>query len=133
MEYTYYKSVKSNEHMLYASEIADMCGILSVANMPASRLITAILNRYIEKHNIKHEQLYYLTRSGFMTKVYPKDIYENAIIDFSKELAKELGDDFLDKQETLKATIYDRTYVFKIRRKSTTEDENKKQSNTISY
>lgn len=116
MEYTYYKPVKSNEHMLYVSEIANMYGILTTNNKPASRFTVAILENYIREHKIESEQLYYLTIRGFMTKVYPREIYHAAMVKFAEELFKEYGN-FIDEHDVLTKTIKNTTYSFKIRKR----------------
>lgn len=116
MEYTYYKPVKSNEHMLYASEIADMYGILTTNNNPATRFIAAIIEDYIRRYKIEYEQLYYLTIRGFMTKVYSKEIYHAAMVKFAEELFKEYGNS-IDEHDVLTKTIKNTTYSFKIRKR----------------
>lgn len=87
----YYKKVEIKEHMLYASEIAELFGILSRTNKPAIKFISQLLKEEII--NKKEEQLYYNAKDG-LRKVYPKSIY----IDAMKKLNERLKHIKKDKQ-----------------------------------
>ena len=66
--FTYYKSVASKEHYLFAIELARAYGIYSTTGRPHVLFVTALMNAYY-KHNSK-EELYYETCHG-LKRVFP--------------------------------------------------------------
>lgn len=113
--YTYYKKIEKDEHMLYASEIAEAYGILTVNNKCATRLVSNLLDDYIKKNNLKSEQLYYITTRGFIVKVYPRDLYREVMYKFADALFEKYGSS-LSEYEKLQYKINDTNFTFKIRR-----------------
>jgi hypothetical protein len=111
--YTYYNKINLEEHMLYASEIAYIYGIMTVNNNPATNLVSTLLDDYVKKNNLTKYQLYYKTQKGFMTKVYPMDIYSEVMCDFAKSLAQKY-ESFTDKNKIFKVNINNKNYSFKI-------------------
>lgn len=119
--YTYYKEVKSKEHMLYTTEIAQLAGIYSIKDKPAVALVREILNDYISTLD-NYEQCYYLS-GGYnrKNKVYPKDIYVPAIINFFVKINEEHGENI---PPTLTAKYKNKNYVYKIKQDIEEEEEN---------
>ena len=74
--FTYYKPIESNEHMLFAKEIAK---IYTYKNKNfTSQKISTIIKGYLKANNIEYEDLYYETKYG-LSKVYPFEIYDPAM------------------------------------------------------
>lgn len=109
--YTYYKAVKTEEHMLYPTEIAELAGLYSLSGKPATMLVSAILSEYIS--NIEgYEQYYYLIKGGKQNKVYPKNVYVPAIVNFLSKLINQYGEEMpLEIQKR----VGDKNYNFKIK------------------
>ena len=112
--YTYYKKIEKEEHMLYASEIALMFNLYSVNDKPATNFVSALLGEYIKDNKLEEDQLYYVTSKGFVTKVYPKDIYFKAIKKLKHELYEEYKETLLEC-ETLTKKVGNTKYEFKIK------------------
>lgn len=77
--FTYYARVYSHEHMLFCKEIAELYNILDKSGKPSHTKVGKIIKSYISENNINYCSLYYETRNG-LREVFPKEIYENAII-----------------------------------------------------
>lgn len=75
-QYKYYKEVISEEHMLFANEIAQKYNIYSVNNKPATMFVSSVLKDFIIASG--EDQLMYQTVRG-LTNVYPKRIYEQVM------------------------------------------------------
>ena len=113
--YTYYKKIKKEEHMLYAKEIAKKYGILSMNNKEATRLVTKVLDEYIEKNNIQEEQLYYITKNGYPSRVYPRHVYMQAMSEFGRDLIEQYnGTETLIKADKLCYNINGTRFNFKL-------------------
>lgn len=76
--YNYYMKFKSEEHMLFAREIAELYRIYSTSGKPHSSLIRAILSDYIYETFQEYNPMYYITKSG-PVEVFPAAIYQEAI------------------------------------------------------
>lgn len=109
--YTYYKMIKTEEHMLYPTEIAMIAGLYSLSDNPATMLVSAILAEYTSKIE-RYEQCYYLAKGNKQNKVYPKSVYVPAIVDFFSKLINEYGEDLPPK---IQKKVGDKTYNFKIK------------------
>ena len=57
--YKYYKIVQSEEHMLYAKEIAVLYRILNKNNDGDAVKVSKIIKQYLIDNKIEYEQLYY--------------------------------------------------------------------------
>lgn len=77
--YIYYQPVANEEHMLYASEISTLYGIVTESGKPASRVVSHYLKKYCVLHKIM--PLFYPTKNG-LTQVYSREIYANAMREF---------------------------------------------------
>jgi len=75
--YTYFKPVVKQEHMLFASEIAEIYGIVTRTGNAATIFVSAYLQELSSKTK-GYEQLYYSTGHG-MSRVYPSNFYRPAI------------------------------------------------------
>lgn len=82
--YTYYMAVNSNEHMLFANEIAIKYN-LYLNEKPRMQLIFSILKKYIKLNAPTYESLYYQTRYG-LREVFPAAIYEPAMDEYMKTI-----------------------------------------------
>lgn len=85
--YKYYQELNSNEHMLYANEIASMIGILSENNKPHSSLIKIAIVDFFLENDIKYNAIYFNTKKG-LREVFKYDDYREAIkrlLETSKE------------------------------------------------
>ena len=110
--YTYYKETKTEEHMLYTTEIAELAGTYTLNGKPATALVSAILAKYTLKLD-NYEQYYYLSGSyNRKNKVYPKDIYVKAIVEFFTAINDKHGTNIPDK---LTARIDDKNYKFTLK------------------
>lgn len=109
--YTYYRVTKTEEHMLYPTEIAVLAGLYSLNENPATMLVSAILNEYTD-HIEGYEQYYYLAKGGKQNKVYPKSVYVPAIVDFLSKIMNQHGENI---PATLKRKVGDKNYNFKIK------------------
>lgn len=109
--HTYYKVIKSEEHMLYPTEIAQLAGLYSLADNPATMLVSAILSEYTSKIE-GYEQLYYLAKGNKQNKVYPKSVYVPAIVDFLSKIVNQYGEEIPSK---IQRKVGDKNYNFKIR------------------
>ena len=84
MPYQYWEPIVLEEHMFYASEIAQLYQIYSINTTmtnPHGGLVTAILQEYVDSCVPSYQQRYYYTAHG-MVKVYPHEIYHVAITNF---------------------------------------------------
>lgn len=86
--YTYYNKVKSDEHMLYATEIAICFGINSEKDKPHGLFITKYISEYIKQHIIGYKPLYYVNNRGKANQVYSKEIYVEAIINLCRTMTE---------------------------------------------
>lgn len=109
--YTYYKEFKSEEHMLYPSEIAKLAGLYSLTDNPATMLVSAILQDHISNLD-DYEQCFYIIKGGKQNKVYPKSIYVPAIVDFLSTIINEYGEEI---PEVIQRQIGIKKYNFKIK------------------
>lgn len=80
-EYIKGKKVQCDEHMLSASEIANMYGIMTENNQPHSLMISAILREYVNKTNLNIAEYYYQHSRGCM-RVYPALLWKPAMTEF---------------------------------------------------
>ncbi|QAA31255.1 hypothetical protein [Clostridium manihotivorum] len=93
---TYYKKIELDEQLLFDSEIARKYKIYryknnknEIKNSLNAKLVTVIIEEYIQENNIKCEELYYPTFSG-IARVYPESVYKPAIEQFlEKQCANE--------------------------------------------
>lgn len=67
MTYTYYTPVQSDEHYLYASELAEKYGVFTLSGRPHIQLVSACLSKMEE--DIGQPPFYYMTRFG-LKRVY---------------------------------------------------------------
>lgn len=111
--YTYYKEIKSEEHMLYATEIAELAGIYSLTDKPATALVSSVLYEHINSLK-NYEQCYYLSGNyNRKNKVYPKNIYVDAIMNFFRKITLVYGEDIPDANE-ITMVVLNKKYKFKI-------------------
>lgn len=75
--YTYYIKVESEEHMLFASEIAKAFNLYSESNKPHIKLISTAIKHILKKESFTGS-IYYQTK-GSLRQVYPSSIYLKAI------------------------------------------------------
>lgn len=106
--HTYYKEIKIEEHMLYPSEIAQIAGLYSLSDKPATLLVSAILQEHIKTLD-NYEQYYYVTKNN-KNKVYSMEVYKPAMLNFFKSLIEEYGDSLPDK---IQRNINNKNYSFK--------------------
>lgn len=78
MQYRYYITLDSNEHMLYADEIAALYNIYSNTNKHHGRLVKALILDYLEERGIKYMPINFLTKYG-MKEVFPAHHYVPAL------------------------------------------------------
>ena len=114
--YTYYKKVQDEEHMLYATEIAELYGVVSVNNIPATRLVSRLLDEYIKKNNLEAEQHYYITKRGFQSKVYPASVYSVVMEEFKKSLLNLYGLETILESSRLSYKVDNVRFQIKIRK-----------------
>ena len=81
--YSYFIEIQSDEHMLYAKEIAAAYNILDKNNQPDYKLVGKIIKDYLKDKQITYQDKYYNTKYG-LKKVYPYDIYNSAIEFYKK-------------------------------------------------
>lgn len=74
----YFIEVFSEEHMLFAKEIASLYDIMDSKGNPNYSLVGKAINEYIKENNIEYNQLFYNTKNG-LRKVFPKHIYIPAL------------------------------------------------------
>lgn len=83
----YFKEVKLDEHLLYATEIATLYNVRTYpSGKPAKGLISSLLNEYLELVGLDKDQLYYHTVSGYMVKVYSQQVYSLVMNKFFREI-----------------------------------------------
>lgn len=82
--FTYWRKVTSGEHMLYASEIAELYGVYSTGERPHSTLVRAIIGDYNKNNCLFREGLYYINKFGKCNEVWPQLAYNEAMINFIK-------------------------------------------------
>ena len=78
MLFDYYMKITSNEHMLYASEIAKMYNINSTTGKPHYSLVKTVIVDYMKDNNFEYIPLFYNTKNG-LKEVFSKKHYEPAI------------------------------------------------------
>lgn len=99
--YTYYLAINSNEHMLFAKELAEKYSIYSSTGNPHNKLIKAIIIDYLIDNNMPYRPLFYETKNG-LREVFSRTLYEPA---FKR---------FLNKASDNKYTSLNKTkYYFK--------------------
>lgn len=86
--HTYYNKVESEEHMLYATEIAICFGINSEKDKPHGAFITKYLAEYIRQHIVGYKPLYYINMRGKANQVYSKEIYTDAMINLCRKMTE---------------------------------------------
>lgn len=78
----YYLEVYGEEHMLYASEIADLYNakfnLLNTNKELTSRKVSSLIKTYCEKNNIEIQKLFFSTKYG-IKRVYPFTIYDKVM------------------------------------------------------
>ena len=79
MSYTYYLQVFSDEHMLFASEIAELYQVYSSSGKPHHKLIKTVILDYIINNNLNYMPIFYETKNG-LREVFPREYYEPALI-----------------------------------------------------
>lgn len=77
------KEVLMQEHMLSATELAKLYGLLTVNNNPNGMLVCMILSDYVK--DIEFPEYYYPHGHGVM-RVYPSIIYDKALSNFIANL-----------------------------------------------
>lgn len=81
MLYKYYKETMLDEHMLYASEIAEKFNIVDKNNIPSARVVAANIKQYISKNNLEVDKIFYSTKYG-LQRVYPFHIYNEMVKEY---------------------------------------------------
>jgi len=71
MNYTYYKELQSDEHMLFAKEIAELYGV-------TSQKVASIIEHYAKQHEIVVPRLFYKTKYG-LARVYSQELWSPAM------------------------------------------------------
>ena len=74
--YEYYIGVKSSEHLLSATEIAQLYGVATENNEPHSKLISAYLD------DDRENKIFYRTAKGYMMRVYGENEYAPLMYNF---------------------------------------------------
>lgn len=100
--YEFYALIKTDEHMLYPSEIAEMFGIYSSTCKPHSTLIKQIVLDYLKESNIPYQAIYFNSRHG-LKEVFSREHYAPALERFK-----------LIADENKYRSINNRSYYFKI-------------------
>lgn len=103
MLYTYFTPVISDEHMLYANEIAVKYNIVTKTGKEATSFVSAYL-KYLAAI-FKEKELYYVTSHG-PARVYRKAFYEKAM----ERLIAKSGYNKIHK-----ATINDKNYYIEVK------------------
>lgn len=80
-EYIKGKKVQMEEHMLSATELAQLFGLYTLNNNPNGLLVAQILSDYVEDTNLNVSEYYYPHRKGVL-RVYPELVYRKALYDF---------------------------------------------------
>lgn len=80
-EYIKGQTVTLTEHMLSATELAKRYGLYTLNNHPNGMLVSNILADYVKENNLNVAEYYYPHSRGCM-RVYPAQIYHNALSDF---------------------------------------------------
>ena len=73
LSYTYYKPIESDEHMLFATEIAKL-----YYDVATPKQIHGIIKRHHDSINSEVPLLYYSTKNG-LVRVYSEKIYKPAM------------------------------------------------------
>lgn len=79
--YTYYTKVELEEHQLYASEVANALGFMSLSGKPHSQLLSFFLQK--ANKNLGIAQLYYKTRMNLVP------VYSTVAITLAYKLIQE--------------------------------------------
>lgn len=113
MMYQYYAPIYLEEHLLLASEIAELYGIYTEQDLPHARLITALINqkRYVVPKDF--DIPFYYHSSKDLLRVYPKCLYEQVINDFFKQI-----EPLKEEIKTIKITLGQKStnYKFKLKK-----------------
>lgn len=73
--YTYYSKHETEEHMLYAEEMAEALGLFTEDNKPHGKFIHAYLKNFTDRYIRNYVQLYYMNRYGGLKKVYSQKYF----------------------------------------------------------
>ena len=82
------KEVLTDEHMLSATELAKLYGLLTMNNNPNGLLVCHLLADYIRDNNLNISDYYYPHSHGVM-KVYPAFVYNPALSGFVFKLEED--------------------------------------------
>jgi len=83
MLYDYYLKVKSQEHMLFSSEIVSLYQdeyIKAGKKIPSTNGMTALLKAWAVRMGFNLSELYYPTRAGGLCRVFPMSVYKEAVL-----------------------------------------------------
>lgn len=86
--YQYWTPVYSEEHFLYAKEIAPMFGIQTKTGNIHNRLVSALLKEYCRENNIM--PLFYFTKNG-PREVFSKETYTATFHAFIRDIGSEFS------------------------------------------
>lgn len=75
--YKFYLEIKTEEHMLYAKEIAEIYGLYSLNGNPHSTLMKIIILDYLKENQIDYIPIFYNSRNG-LKEVFPAKYYAPA-------------------------------------------------------
>ena len=106
-EYIKGKTVTLTEHMLSATELAKCYGLYTLNNKPNGVLITNILADYVTDNNLNIAEYYYLHSKGCM-RVYPAQLYHEALTDFVFKLDSDVEYTYQSKMRKSKIN-----YIYK--------------------
>lgn len=82
--YKVYLEIQTEEHMLYAKEIAEAYGLYSLNGNPHYTLMKIIILDYLKENDIEYMPLFYDSRNG-LKEVFPAKYYMPAFkLFFSK-------------------------------------------------
>lgn len=84
-EYIKGQKVQMEEHMLSATELASMYGLMTLKHKPNAWLVTQILSDYVRDTNLNVAEYYYPHKRGVM-RVYPEIVYKKPLDDFVFDL-----------------------------------------------
>ena len=101
-EYIKGQTVTLTEHMLSATELAKRYGLYTLNNNPNGILVTNILADYVKDNNLNIAEYYYPHSKGCM-RVYPAQLYNEALLDFTFPL--ESGVEYTYQSKVRKSKI----------------------------
>lgn len=84
-EYIKGQTVTLTEHMLSSTELAKRYGLYTLNENPNGMLVTNILDDYVKDNNLNIAEYYYPHSRGCM-RVYPAQLYQPALTDFTYKL-----------------------------------------------